>query len=366
MAYEKRLVRPFEAMDKTQEMMTRLIRVQSPRIPDGFQPPLGSQGDKPLGSDAGAIAKPSGTVILTAEEYQSNSFGLYFGLEDSSWNEFVKAIQEDLNIIFEAVELPISLVVTASNSRLKKIVELLRVPYRALISAPNLWRWDIVQPGNNSSRPIPFQMPVDGCTIDIKFVLDSDLPQRLRAPGRPWRKGTWLAKSSLRVSSGRGSGLLPRSLTPEIRRQFNLGESCSSFVEILNDGEGVCMSSELDELICVYVDPKILDAAGSVDNQGLPANQTGPLIFDKFASEVFHVLVMLFHSDKLIDEFDPVNSECKPTVLFGLLERVASYRGISEEEAFNILKSRPSQFMAMHDGSMELLKTDKALLGIED
>lgn len=366
MAYEKRLVRPFEAMDKTQELMTRLIRVQSPRIPDGFQPPLGSQGDKLLGTEAGSIAKPGGTVVLTAEEYQTSSFGLYFGLEESSWNEFVRAIQDDLNTIFEAVELPVTLVVTAVNSRLKKVVELLRVPYRTLIGAPNLWRWDIVQPGNNSARPIPFQMPVDGCTIEIKFVLDSDLPQRLRAPGRPWRKGTWLAKSSLRASSGRGSGLLPRSLTPEIRRQFNLGESCSSFVEVLNDGEGVCMSSELDELICVYVDPKILDAAGSVNNQGLPANPNGPLVFDKVASEVFHVLVMLFHSDKLIEEFDPGTADCKRTVLFGLLERVASYRRIAEEEAFNILKSRPSQFMAMHDGSMELLKTDKALLGIED
>lgn len=366
MAYEKRLVRPFEAMDKTQEMMTRLIRVQSPRIPDGVQPPLGSQGDKPLGSESGSISKSNGTVVLTAEEYQTNSFGLYFGLEEASWNDFLKAIEEDLSSIFDAVELPVALVATAVNSRLKKIVELLRVPYRTLISSPNTWRWDIVPPGKNELRPIPFQMPVDGCTIEIKFVLDSDLPQRLRAPGRPWRKGTWLARSSIRVSAGRGSGLAPRSLTNEIRRQFNLGESCSSFVEVLNDGEGVCMSVELDGLICVYVDPKILDAAGSVNNQGLPMNQNGALIFDKVASEVFHVLVMLFHGDELIEEFDPIDAECKRTVLFGMLERVAEYRGISEEEAFNTLKDRPAQFMAMHDGSMNLLNVDKALLGLGD
>lgn len=367
MGYEKRGLRPFETMDETQKALDLYLRVQSPRIPDGFQPAVGNMALTPHGvGDGGSIAARNGTVLLDPGQFVTNTFGLYFGTHVDHWQEMTRAVISDIERIFGKVaDAPVNLLVTATNKRLRQMQILLNEPVSEWLGNDLEWRRTIVEAGNNSIRPRPFRMPQDGCEINVQFVLRDNLPQKLRVLGRPDRKGSWLARWVIKVSATKGSGLAPRPLTPEIRQINRLGDGCTSFIDFRGDYSGLCKLNNLADVLTVYIDQELLTRASEQNRNGEPICAASNSVITRIVMDTYRSLIhALSHDDQLTD-FDPENTEDRYTFTFLLIEKVANYAAISEAESLNILRELPNKFMSLLEGANNLVMSDRALLNLK-
>ena len=363
MSYERRGLRPFDTMDETQKLLNDYLRIQSPPIPDGFIPPLGALALTPYGVNTGSIAGNGGTLVLDAEQYVSNSFGLYFGVHEDHWGDFTSTVGREIDKIFgRRQDAPVNLLVTAINRRLKQLVVLLDIPFQDWISSSQEWRWNLVKAGDSAERPRPLRMPNDGCDVVLQFVLREDLPERFRVRGRPWRKGSWLARATIKVTAGKGSGLAPRPLTPEIRKVYGLGDRCTSFIDFRGEPSGLCMHRDLSDVLSVYIDENLLSTAGQMKPNGESANPAGSSIFARLVMDTYRTLVFALWNDEDLDQFDVDDEQHRYTFTYSMLDRVASYSNISIEEALNILKDSPSRFSSLVEGSIDILSSDSQLL----
>ena len=365
MGYEKRAIRPFNTMDQTQRLLNYLLRVQSPRIPDGYLPPMGNQALKAHGVEDAKIAAANGALILSSEEFVTNSIGLYFGVHEDDWLQVTQAAVSDLEMIFGRVaDAPVNLLVSVANTRLRQTQVLLNVPFSEWLANEESWRWTVVQTGNSDTRPRPLRMPTDGCSVSIQFVLREHLPEKLQMLGRPWRKGSWLARWDVRVSATKGSGLAPRPLTQEVRDAYQLGNACTSYIDLRGERSGLCFVNDLTEVLSVYIDQDLLMKSMQLNNKGLPARAAGEAIVHRIVMDTYRSLVhALTHDDQLTD-FDVDSAEHRYTFTYQLLQRASDYASITDSEALNILRESPNRFIALIEGSMNLLTTDNLLLDL--
>ena len=364
MAYEKRGLRPFDVMDRTQRILAEKLRVQCPRIPDGHEPLLGNQALLPHGVTGGAIAAPGGTLLLDMDQYTSATIGLYFGTHDFDWGEITRVAMDEIESIFgRLADAPVNLLVTVTNTRLRMKEVLVDLPIGDWLGGS--WRFDLVSAGGSSSRPRPMKMPQDGCSIHLQFVLRSDLPEKLRIQGRPWRKGSWLAKWEVKMTANRGSGLAPRPLTEEVRRLHGLGDACSSFVDIRGENSGICMASDLAEFLTVYIDIGLLAAASELKVNGEPVRPASNPLLGRIVMDVYRSLVFALNVDEELDSFDVEEDDHRRTFTYHLLSRVGEYAEVSAAEALNILKDQPNRFVALLEGSLRLLELDRSLLELK-
>ncbi len=364
MSYEKRGLRPFDVLDKTQTLLNQLVKLQSPPIPDGFLPPMGSQGLEPLGidSNAGSIAGANGTLTLDQEQFRTNAVGLYFGVNDEDWRHLIDTLDDELSDIFGRSSLaPVSIVVTATNTRLKQQVLLLRETYGQFVQSDS-WRRLLVPAGDTADRARPFRMPQDGCIVTVQFVLHEDLPVSERQPGRPWRKGSWLAKIRIKVSAARGSGLAPRFLTEQLRRRLGVGDRSSSYVDLRADTSGLHLVTDLSEVMSVFIDEEALKKATELKPNGEFATPAGEALVLRWVMDTYRALVHAFRFDDRLDEFDPDVDEHRHTYLYGLLQQVSEYGDVTIDEALNILKDQPNRFVALIENSLDLNGADGEIL----
>ena len=369
MSYERRGLRPFDGLDRTQTLLNHLVRVQSPPIPDGFQPPLGNQGLTPLGLRAGtgAIAAAGGTLVLDPIQFTTDAIGLYFGVNDDDWREFINVLDDDLRSLFGVSRhAPVSILVTATNTRLNQVVRLLQIPY-AQFAMEDDWRRVIVEAGDTDRRPRPFRMPMDGCTIRLQLVIHEDIPEPDRQPGKPWRKGSWLAKVDIRVKAARGSGLAPRPLTPEARARFGIGDRSSVYVHFPAGCEGLSRASDLSDRVSVFIDEGALAKASTMNANGHLSTPAGDALFMHWVIDTFRALVSGFLRDDELPDFDVDDDESRDTFLYGLLQQVSDSTqdgetAVSIEEALNILRDHPERFIALIEHSLDRLASDEHLL----
>lgn len=352
-------------MDRTQRLLNDFLRIQSPPIPDGHNPPLGNLGLTAHGVQGGEIAGNGGSLLLDSDQFVSNAFGLYFGVHEDHWGEITSTFGKEIVDIFGAwQDAPVNLLVTVANRRLRQMVVLLDIPFQEWLSSPNGWRWILVRAGISDDRPRPLRMPNDGCDIVVQFVLREDLQEKFRIRGRPWRKGHWLARVKVKVSASRGSGLAPRPLTPEIREAFNLGNQCTSYIDFRGDPSGLCMQFDLSDVLSVYVDENILKNAGRVKPNGETENPAGDAMFARLVMDTYRTLIFSLWKDEELDAFDVDDEQHRYTFTYSVLERVASYANTSVEEALNILKESPSRFSSLVEGSLNLLGSDNKILDL--
>lgn len=365
MAYEKRGLRPFDVLDGTQKLLGEKLRVQSPRIPDGCLPAEGNQGLKPHGVPDGAIAAPGGTLLLDADQYTTNTVGLYFGLNDGDWSEISRKVGEEIDAIFgNRVDAPVNLLVTVTNTRLRMSHVVMEMPLTDWMYGET-WRFDLVHAGASPDRPRPLRMPQDGCAITVQFVLRSDLPEAFRRQGRPWRKGSWLAKWVVKVAANRGSGLAPRPLNAEVRRLRGLGDLCTSFIDLRSERSGICMAADLDEVVTVYIDEALLRSVSTLRRNGQPELPASDSLLNRIVMDTYRALIFAITSDEELDSFDVDEDDHKRTFTFHLLKRVSDYAKISEAEALNVLRDQPNKFIALLEGNLNLLASDNHLLTLK-
>ena len=365
MPYESRGLRPFNTMDATQSLLNAMVRIQSPRIPDGFNPPLGNVALVPHGVDSGSIAAPGGTLVLSPEEYLHNTFGLYFGVHEDDWLQITKAAVDDIERIFRKVsDAPVNVLVTVQNPRLKLLEVVMNIPIMKWLEHPEAWRWDLVGAGSTNSRPRPLRMPYDGCLFSIQFVLASDLTESLRVAERPWRKGSWLARVQIRVAAAKGIGLSPRPLTQEVRERHGLGDHCTSFLEFHGEISGFCFVRDLSESLTIYIDEQLLTEAAQHDNKGVPIRAASTSLVNRWAMDTFRSLIHLVSRDDQLNDFDVDNPDHQYTFTYQLLIRVHESADISISESLNILRDNPDKFISLVEGSIAMKYSDSKLIGL--
>lgn len=365
MAYEKRGVRPFETMDATQTRLNANLRIQSPRIPDGFQPLFGNLGLTPHGVDDGSIAAPGGTVVLSPDQYKSNSFGLYFGVHEDDWLEITRAATDDLTRIFGRIaDAPVNLLVTVTNTRLNLTQVILDVPATTWLEHPDCWRWNLVDAGNTPTRPRPMRMPHDGCVITVQFVLREEVAEAKKVAGRPWRKGSWLAKVRVRVAATKGSGLSPRPLTTEIRELNSLGDHCTSFLDFHGEFSGFCFLRDLSDVLTVYIDEELLAIASRRNSTGVADKPASKGLINRWVLDTYRSLVHILSRDDQLSEFDVDMEDHRYSFTYQLLSRVNDYSNLSYAEALNVLRENPDKFIALLEGSMAMRSSDSALMDL--
>jgi hypothetical protein len=362
MAYERRRLRPFDTMDETQRVLSQKLRVQSPPIPDGFQPNFGALGVTLVGVASGSIAAPGGTLVLDRQEYLSRPIGLYFGVHDDDWNEIGRAVRDDLDKIFgKNSNPPVSLVVTLSNSRLRIVEEVLNVPYRDWMNQS--WRYRVAPAYTGKRRPRPLRMPDDGCTVTVQFMLHSDLPEKDRMSDRPWRKGSWLTRHEIRVSSARGSGLSPRPLTEEQRVRFGIGALTSSYVDLrAYPSSGICMAADLSDFLTVYIDKGLLLDAAELNARGDHRRPGGGPLLSRWVLDTYRALVHAWSHDDQLEHFDPALPEHQQTFLYSVLNQIEDAGLAGVEEALQILRDAPMRFIGLIEHVLATASSDRRLL----
>lgn len=103
-------------------------------------------------------------------------------------------------------------------------------------------------------RPRALRAPFSGFELDIALILACDLPPK---PLRPFRKGTWLARTQLGVDTSLSRVLFsPVPLTPELRESLNIRPKASRFVDF--DDYDFTDPSLNQELPKFYVDAELL------------------------------------------------------------------------------------------------------------
>jgi len=353
-------------MDGTQSELNKLLRVQSPRIPDGHNPPEGNLALVPHGVKDGSIVSPGKTLLLDSDQYTTNTIGLYFGTNESDWQRITSLAGKEIDAIFgRRQDAPVNLLVTVTNTRLRIHEVLIDVPFDTWVGNESSWKFDLVAAGNTPDRPRSLRMPQDGCTLTIQFVLRSDLPEKLRVRERPWRKGSWLAKWEVKISAAKGSGLAPRPLTKEVRDLHGLGNSCTTFIDFRGEQSGICLKSDLTEILAVYIDEELLNSASALDRKGGFLKPAGGAVLNRIVMDTNRALVLAISHDDELDSFDLDSDDHKRTFTYHLLGKVSSYADISEAEALLILKDQPHKFLAILEGSIDLLGSDKSLLELK-
>lgn len=363
MSLEKRGVRPFDTLDATQSLLNRTIRLQSPPIPDGFQPPLGNLGLTPIGVQIGQVAGPGGTLVLEHDQYVGGPIGLYYCTNDDDWQTLTAETGKELDRIFgRRMDAPVNVVVSLANTRLKQVEILSSETFAEWAS--NDWRRMLTKRATGKQRPRALRMPADGCVLSIRFLLHSDLPPARRIAGRPWRKGSWLARVDINISSAVHGGLQPRPMNDAIRERFGLGSHTSLFVEFRGNCSGLHAVTDLSDVVSVYIDESLLAGAMELTPQGKPIRAAGDSLVNRWVLDTYRTLIDCYSKDDRLEEFDVNNDEHRRTFLFSMLSRVEEACRISVEEGLLVLKDQPTRFAALFEHVLAVRQSDELLLGL--
>jgi hypothetical protein len=363
MAFERRSLRPFDALEKTQTLLNHVVRLQCPPIPDGFQPLLGEPGRKAIGV-RGEIAEPGRTLVLNHDQYVGGGIGLYFGVNEDDWLQLTKVAGEELSKILGPGRLGFAtIVVTVTNNRLKMIHKVLELTFDQWTGGD--WRVLLAPPGDREARPRPLRMPADGCVVRVSILLNRELPTDMRAEGRPWRKGSWLAGVDIKISAGKGTGLAPRVLDAAIREKFLLGEHTSSFVDIHAERSGICWTSNLAEVMTVYIDEDLLKSAAEMTSPDEHVRAAGGPLITRWVMDTYRALIQAYSADDQLADFDPDSGVHEQTVLYSMLLDLEEKLLVNRSEALLILREQPSRFTAMMEHVVGLKMTDQSLLELK-
>ena len=104
---------------------------------------------------------------------------------------------------------------------------------------------------------------VKGFEIHSEIVLIEDIEF---LPGRPYRKGTKLAKTSFRFTvESDGKGLNPKALSEDKCQEFGLPVSTLTYLHLIEPG--VWQASDLQESVEFYINELVLKELGQSSNQ---------------------------------------------------------------------------------------------------
>lgn len=166
-------------------------------------------------------------------------------VEHASFKDRVARAAETAGVPPHAV----GLLVVAKSRRLRLAEIVHQIPFAALDRVDS--KLLIADPAN---RPDSFRTPFSGALIESYLTLFEHLE---RAPLRPWRLGTWLARADFRLDTSLGSiGFTPLPLSSAVRDRLGLPPDTLRFAEI--DPDDIFAPGSV-EPVRLWVDEELLN-----------------------------------------------------------------------------------------------------------
>lgn len=197
-------------------------------------------------------------LVLEEDVFLNTSVSLDLGTREQLDIALVKAQAElkPLNLALEHLEF----VVTLSSGYLK-ICELRhRMPLSDLSTVGP--RLKLSEP----PRPLGLRSPRAGCTIEASIYVASQRPSH---PLRPWRMGSWLARSTWSLVTDHGfGGFTPKPMDAQKKKEFGLPPSAVRYVVVPEEATMELGSTE--EQVELWIDADLL-ARISLNPKSKPA-----------------------------------------------------------------------------------------------
>ncbi len=224
MTSEQRVVRPYAGLESVQRRLTRL-RLEF----------------------AGQSLSASGRLSVAVTVFLAERITIVTGSDEQQRRTNVAELLEAVEQAgFAAHQVDLALVLGAPRLRVQQVAW--RTPIDELDRHGQ--RIDV---GGAGARPVALAAPFGGCDATLAVVLADDLDPR---PLRPFRRGTWLARTHHRIATDLGQiGFTPIPLTEEVRAEHELPARTLRLItaERVTDPE-----MDPDASLTVYVDQEVL------------------------------------------------------------------------------------------------------------
>ena len=215
--------------------------------------------------------RPDDRLVLGRDEFLRSSLEVHLG---GSINQVADSTQglcaevRDLGIQPDSAVLAINLY----SGFLKYSDYVALVPLSQLVDIPN----PIVISGTDE-RPRALRTAHSGCRVEISVLLAEQLPP---APGRPWRKGTWLARSRFYIGTEREfSGFSPRPLGKEEKIALGLPPRAMRYVS-LPETLNPCIDEFSIDSLELWLDSDLLAAISAQPKSSVAVAVQGQLFVD--------------------------------------------------------------------------------------
>ena len=338
MAEENRVVRPFVTPTQAQDWMNENIYLEIQPLIDG-QP------------DGDAIAVNSGeTQRLDSKTFLTSDFSLMVSdsAEIKDFENYLNAFSMDVST---GVKNAFSIVLIGSSNYLKFSDEICRWSVTDFTKSGSGFKFAKV----GGERPRAARTVHSGSTFDLVVVLNQELPKTV---GKPWRRGTWIAKSTYSLGNPlEGFGFTPLLLTNEKRQEFSLGPNTFKFAR-KNPFNGQLFDSEtLDDFVEFYVDEETLNLLSAA-----PRSAQSAFIQTEIFLSAIEFLVMEANSDPELRE--KTLEDVKEKLIGKLLSALSSKETDTElSRCFNLLKQSPQSFLNQFEDLVDYKKKIMTSIG---
>jgi hypothetical protein len=341
MARETRSLRPFEVLDETQRLMRDGVQVTS------IDPEKRAAFD-------------SQCLTLSFDQYVSEKIVLWFFRHKEESHLFWKTVINEVDGLYPDTPGVVHLVVSISNKRLRMTDVIYDQPVLAGDKPLLSLQLDSLSVGKG--RPRQLQTPKDGCEVLVEFLLGRNLTPKERRPGMAWRKGSWLARSRIRVAGSSDlTGPTPLALSSATREQLSIPPNAVHFCRLLKTGSALLAAETFDDALEFYVDEGLLDSI--LVDPGAVLAQRHQI---DWILEVAKVLIMATTSTPDFADFDPGIEPWSGSILRAILDKVVDPKGegpISNiQDALNLLEGEPNLFLSHLQDRARLLDLERALL----
>jgi hypothetical protein len=346
MPSQVRDVRPFLGLAPAEELLKAFRLTVSP----GSSPPQ--------------VLEPGDSFVqemstyLTTQVVLSADASLLSVSEPSGDNASEPSLAEHLDRAAESAglasdDLVFVVLVTSPRLRLAEVVETV-----ALGDAERFI--DGVSLTSGPDRPDPMRAPFGGCSVSVALCLDAALDASV--PLRPWRRGTWLARSEFRLSTSEGTtGFTPIPLSDEDRKRMGLPAGTVRYVEI---DSPLVDSTEAGDLR-LWVDEDLLALLAKYPTTAAAMNLQRQLFLDAVQA----ILLRAVQDDSFNDLGE---SELEGTLLGRVLVAAggSSSKGAKQgdlSEPLQLLKANPAMVLARIENRVGKLKDGmKQALVVDD
>jgi hypothetical protein len=227
-----------------------------------------------VGSD---VLSNDSSLVLSEYEYRHVPVSVQLAASDAAFEQSLHDVMKELQEN-ELSPSDISLIVNLYSGFLK----ISEFPFNALFA--DLGKTGrIISLTSAGCRPDALLAAKSGCQIEVAAVLSKQLEPK---PLRPWRKGTWLARSRYRLSSETVfNGFTPRPLTKEAKEVFGLPSATTRYV-VVPDGIDPLSDEASAELVELWVDADLLAAVSARDASVASIAFQQQLFVDAFSAVV--------------------------------------------------------------------------------
>lgn len=331
MAEENRVVRPFITPTQAQDWMNENIYLEIQPMIDG-QP------------DGKAIAVNSGeTQRLDSKTFLTSDFSIMVK-QSADVSVFEKHLVNFAEAVSVGVKNAFSVVLIGSSNYLKFSDEISR--WTIAEFAKSACGFKFAKAGGERTRAA--RTVHSGSTFELVVVLNQELP---KVVGKPWRRGTWVAKSSYSLGNPlEGFGFTPLLLTDDKRHEFNLGANTFKFAR-KNPFNGQLYDSEtLDDFIEFYVDEETLNLLSAA-----PRSAQSAFIQTEIFLSAIEFLVTEACSDPELHE--KTLEDVKEKLIGKLLSALSVKENDAElNRCFQLLKQSPQSFLNQFEDLVDYKK----------